>query len=236
MSRIFLPARLGRGIAVTRANVQDAYDDLKDLVNTTGLSDENFAPDAGIPESVLAWHYARGHDHRDASLGYAVVDDTNLEVAGPNQVQWVCSQETGARMIVGITPAFNLQMVDEHEERLGRPITVVFGQGSDNPAVFAPGTRPIVQLQLYDFGDTNFDYGNSSSSEAQGRINKYASFRLVLEDVTSNYFTFRYFSNFVTDRDWGETPITSPPQGDWRVFYMARGVAPGYLINPAGVL
>lgn len=236
MSRIFLPVRLGRGLSVSRANVQDTYDALKTMLNSTKLSDENFAPDAGIPEALLNWDHDMGHDHRDGSLGYAVIDDTMIEVSGAYQTQWIMAQETGARMIVGITPGFDLRMVDEREEDLGRPITVVFGQGSDNPAIFAPGTTPVVQIQLYDFGDTNINYTTNTAPESQGKINAYANFRIVLEDITSNYFTFRYFSNFVVDREWGDTPISTPPAGEFRVFYMATGVAPGYLINPAGVL
>lgn len=229
MPRISIANPLARGHLISKAKVQTTYDDLKTLINTTKLGNLNFADNAGIPEHVVTWDVDSGHDHRDGSLGAAIITDAQLDVAGERGVQWILSHTPGVKMIAGVSPAFPIWLPDEDAE-VGHRVAVVLGQGSDHPTTFNTGTQPLILVSLYD--NDALDYEQTGSASEQW--NTY-NISLTVEDVTSSFFTFRYNTELTHSLYESLTGGTSYPTTVWRAFYLAIGKAPGYLTNPAGV-
>lgn len=229
MARITIQNPTTRGHVISKTRVQALYDAFKTLVNTTKLSNENFADNAGVPEHFVSWDVDSGHDHRDGSLGDAIITDAQIDVAGDRGVQWVLAQSPGVKLIAGVTPAFPIWLPDEDAE-IGHRVAVVFGQGSDHPTTFNTGTNPMVLLSLYD--NDALDYEQTGSTIEQW--NSY-NISLTLEDVTSSFFTFRYNTGLTHSLYEELAASTDFPTTVWRAFYIAIGRAPGYLTNPAGV-
>jgi hypothetical protein len=211
----------GRGsVGFGKTAVQNAYNGVKTLINTTKLSDDNIADNAGIPEAWFQFDITdQGHSHADGSLADASIGGINIDVSSdpkkftilPVRTEWVLSQCPGTKMIVGETVAF--QLIDQKE------VLVYFGEGVVKPSPFAPGSVPVVQLTPCSYNETVIGgEGNSNT------FNK--SFWLTVKEVTDTYFTFVIHIPSASLSVQGFS-ITA--------FYCAIATAPGYLFPIGGV-
>lgn len=206
MARIvFSP--FGRGsTSFGRTHLTAAYTNFYNLFNTTKLSDDNFADNAGLSELLFEFDKSdQGHSHVDGSLGRGVVKHNNIDFAAApvgssgRRTQWVLSQINGTVMVFGTSGLWN---------RAGSRFSKIvhFSEGTMTPGVFMQNTTPIVltTLATYETLDT-FSY-----------------YRIIVEEVSSTYFKYRY-----------ETDDATAAKSVF-LFYLAIGSAPGYISKPGG--
>lgn len=212
MSYIYM-APIFRGGDLSNATLQSSYDALQGFLSTTVpvVDDSNIAENAGLPEAWVEWDPADGHDHRDGSLSPRSVSDACLDVIGEDSVQWVLTQSPGTKTIVGVSRPFPYSL-PQNMATTGLTIDIVWGEGSPTGGSFPDGTVPVVKATLWDYQDA---------------INSAAIYtrEIYVESVTSKGCRLRYVTN----------NIAASPTANLRVFYMAIGIAPGYLTSPTGV-
>lgn len=208
---------LGRGLVVDDTVLEGlCNNDLGGSGLSGDIDNQNLAPDAGLPETLIRWDATNGHDHRDGSLAQACIADPQITVGGERGVQWVMTQRPGTLCVVGVTPSFYAKLATD-EEDIGHLVTVQFAARGTHGIIFEPGTRPTVILNLYDSGGTVFGLTNDDEGNA--------NVHLYLQDTNELGFSFIYWSRYT--RSYTTQKL--------RAFYMAVGAAPGSLADPKGV-
>jgi len=200
----------GRGTSAASSRITTAYNNLQTLINTTKLSDDNVAEDAGLWENWFVFDASDyGHSHSDGSLGDSVVGHPQLDIDSlpanggteARRVEWVLSACPGTMALQG---AEMLRGINNYE------MTIPFSASYDRQSGFPEGTIPIVM--------TTLGYTNATKLLGSGQ---YA--RIIVEEVTNVDFTCKLQISS------GFTNATLT------LWYFAIGVAPGFITNIGGV-
>lgn len=208
MSRFsFTP--FGRGSELTKSVVQTAYDNIyTKLLSADPLTFDNFSLSAGIPEVYFRWGGVNdtfAHDHNDGGLADRVISDVQMPQYPSGHSPEMCvTHRPKSLMLVGKGPAFPAKEVPKE-------YYVSFTASSYNGGSFLVGTQPIVILTLAS-SNTGINFSNFAA-------------RVLVLDVSSQGFTFRYESGSVTNIPSGKS---------FFIYYVAIGSYPGTIIDPIG--